>query len=183
MKHKLIVAALAALFSGAAFAAGEIERSGDQGGYESQTGAGGQMDEGTGAAAQDQGRAGGEGETVPSVGGEAPVTEHQAEGTKEVTTRFEKLDKDGDDKISREEAQSMPELADYWDKQGFGEGDTMDQADFAQFESRMETGIDIYDSERKGPGDMPGTQHQREVTGEGESGAGESGGTESPGAE
>lgn len=161
MKLKTLIAALAVLFLSSACAAGQMD---DQ----SQTGASGSPE----AQSTEPGT------VTPSVGGEAPVTEHQSEAIRGVEQRFQELDKDGDGLISRDEAESMPALADYWQKQEMGDDDTLDQAEFAQFESEMETGVDMYDSESKeGPGGVPATPHQREVTGEGEGGA-ESGGAQ-----
>lgn len=78
MKRKVIVAAIAALFSGLAFAAGDTGSADQQGGYQSQTGADQQIKDERGAAARDQARDRTDraGETTPSVGGAAPVTEH-----------------------------------------------------------------------------------------------------------
>lgn len=159
MKHKALFAALAALLCGPAFAAGGMDKADEHSQAGAAAGAEQPMDRET-AGAESQG------ETIPSVGGPAPATEHQAEGLAEYQQRFQELDKNKDELISYDEAQAMPELQAYWKQQGYGEDDTLDQADFAQFESRMQTGVDMYESERAGPGDMPSTPHQRGVTGE-----------------
>lgn len=174
MKRKVIVAAIAALFSGLAFAAGDTGSSDQQSGYQSQTGADQQIKDEGGTAARDQG--GTEG---------LPATEHQREAvgvekgqeTREVTQRFEQLDQNRDDKISYEEAQTMPELKDYWEQQGKDKNAEMDQSEFAQFESQLQTGTD----QGGGPEGLPATEHQREAVGD-EKGkspdSGTSGGTE-----
>ncbi len=164
MKRKIIVAALAALFSGLAFAAGDTESSDQQSGYQAQTGADQQIkDEGGG---DQEGRSG---ETMPSVGGAAPVTEHQAAVTQEVTRRFEQLDTDRDGKISYEEAQAMPELQSYWEQHGKDKDAQMDQSEFAQFESQLQTGTDVYKSQHGGPEGLPATEHQKEAIEKGKS--------------
>lgn len=181
MKRKIIVAAVVALSSGLAFAAGGTGSSEQQSGYQSQTGADRQMKDEGGAA----GRADRAGEATPSVGGTAPVTEHQAEATREVTRRFEQLDTNRDDKINYEEAQAMPELKDYWEQHGKDKSAEMDQAEFAQFESQLQTGTDIYKSKQGGPEGLPATEHQKEAVEKGKSpgspDSGTSGGMENRG--
>lgn len=155
MRRKVIVAAIAALFSGLAFAAGDTGSTDQQSGYQSQTGTDQQVRDEGGAAARDQG--GTEG---------LPATEHQREAvgeegamTQEVTQRFEQLDADRDGKISYDEAQAMPALKDYWDQQGKDKSAQMDQSEFAQFESQLQTGTD----RGGGPEGLPATEHQKEA--------------------
>lgn len=147
MKRKILVAALATLFSGAALAAGNTGTTTDQGSSQ--------------GAAQPQT---GQEKVMPSVGGAAPVSKHQGRETAEIKRRFDVLDKDHDGKLSAIEAQADPALAKYWQKQGMGRQSQMSESEFARFESVEATGTNIYDSGRQG---LPATQHQKKATGQG----------------
>jgi hypothetical protein len=148
MKDKWVLAAALAMAMGTAFAAGEA----DQGA--------GSSGAGTGAAgAQGEPGAASPGtEATPSVGGAVPKSEHQSEALRDVDSRFTQLDSDRDGKISRDEAQQDPALAKHWEDAQKGDA-TMDQAEFAQFESMRETGTNIYESQ----GTLPSTKHQSET--------------------
>lgn len=119
MKRKILVMAFAALFSGAAFAAGNT--GGNAGGTQGER-------------------------VMPSVGGEAPVAKHQGRDTQEIKRKFDQLDKNHDNKLSYDEAQADPSLAKYWKAQGMSQQRQMSESDFAQFESREATGTNIYES-------------------------------------
>ncbi len=124
------------------------------------------------AAAQGQA----EPQVRPSVGGAAPLSEHQGQALKEEKQQFAALDKNGDGSISHEEAQQDPALASYWKQEDLGPNDSLSRAEFAQFQMREEAGANTYtpgeEDADQAPGELPATPHQGGVTREGDGSAG-----------
>jgi hypothetical protein len=89
-----------------------------------------------------------------------PITEHQFEVVREFLERFDALDEAGDGMITREEAQQLPALAEWMEREGLEE---IGRADFARFESEQELGADLYKLEEDAPGGIPVSPHPEEV--------------------
>ncbi len=165
MKRTILVAAIAALFSGVAFAAGDVSGTDAGSRYQSQTGgmAGQSTDEQMrgGGAATDQ-KAAPSAETAQSTG------KYRGEDVSVLKQRFDQLDKNHDGTISYDEARADPEFARYWNEQHLGKDQKVDMAEFARFESEMQTGVNTFQMGEQG---LPATKHQEEVTGQGKQGA------------
>lgn len=147
MKRTILFAAVAALFSGAAFAAGEASGTGAESEYQSQT----------------RGGTAGQGTEEQTRRDDAAASEYQGVDISELKQRFTELDKDNDGRISYQEAQEDPQFVKYWDERNLSKDQQIDIAEFARFESEMETGANTFQSGEQG---LPATKHQEEVTGQ-----------------
>lgn len=124
MKRTILFAAVAVLFSGTAFAAGETSGTGAESGYQSQS----------------RGGTAGQGTEEQMRRDEAATSEYRGMDVKELQQRFSQLDKDHDGQISYQEAQADPQFVKYWDEQNLSKDMKIDMAEFARFEFEIETG-------------------------------------------
>jgi hypothetical protein len=160
MKEKVALAAILAMLSGTAFAAADAakeERPGMQDATPER-----QMEAPAGVDPAKEPELGAVDDPVkPHLTG-VPITEHQVAVVREFLERFDAIDTGNDGYITFQEAQQLPELANWWEREGLAEDHQLDRAEFAQFEAQLETGTDIYTREGV-PGDIPVTEHQEEA--------------------
>lgn len=124
MKRTILFAAVAVLFSGTAFAAGEAGGTGAESEYQSQT----------------RGGTAGQGTEERMRRDDAATSEYRGMDVEDLKQRFSQLDKDNDGQISYQEAQADPQFVKYWDEQNLSTDLQIDMAEFARFEFEIETG-------------------------------------------